>query len=348
MILNHAVHSFNQNGVLCLKKFMAWVSPLFDRLLYEPLRDDKWIIIGEFSSLRPAPHLSDRIVDEGRLNLLHCHIHNLVDMDGTIIRTQLRFFRRKEGWWFVVHPLPGFVWPKVGSGLLDGVLEPRMEWPDDLVDSSFVGCTVHKRGKRSRETRDHLDDLADRVAGWWLWEPSEPELSLFEKVLQFICEFWEPKEAQQLSTYDGARKRNRTYLRLMRSERIPLKDSVRFCVPNLFWQYVSAVDHGEVLVKKCFSWARASPHVIPVLRSLDPGCLTVNHPFASGSASFLRKRSQLSSSPCGIRSGLVKTPVTAQSTSAKKAEANIPMVRLPSGSCCFAMWWAPWFSKSAV
>jgi hypothetical protein len=49
--------------------------------------------------------------------------------------------------------------------------------------------------------------------------------------------------------------------------------------------------------------------VIPVLKSLDPGCLTVNQPFARGSASFRMKRSQFSSSPVGILSGLVRTPV---------------------------------------
>lgn len=234
IFFDHTVHSFNQNCILRLKQLVAWVSPLFNCLLYEPLSNDKWIIIGKFSSFGSAPHLSDRIVDEGRFNLLQCHVHYVFDVDGTIIRTQLHFFCRKEGWRVVVHPLPGFVWPEVGSGLLDGVLEPRVEWPNHLVDSSFIGCTIHERGKRSRETRDHLDDLADGVAGWRLRKSSKPEFSLFQKVLQFIREFWEPKEAQQLSTYDNARKWDRTHLRLMRSERILLKDSVRFCVPNLF------------------------------------------------------------------------------------------------------------------
>ena len=94
-------------------------------------------------------------------------------------------------------------------------------------------------------------------------------------------------------------------------------------------------------MKKCFSRARASAHVIPVLRASDPGCLTVNQPFARGSASFRMKRNQLSSSPGGIRSGLVRTPVKDQSVSRKEGEANIPIVRFPSGSCCFAMLWAP-------
>ena len=62
-------------------------------------------------------------------------------------------------------------------------------------------------------------------------------------------------------------------------------------------------------MKKCFSRARASAHVIPVFKSLDPGCLTVNHPFTRGSASFRMKRSQFSSSPGGILSGFVRTPV---------------------------------------
>ena len=170
------------------------------------------------------------------------------------------------------------------------------------MDSLFVGCTAHECGKQSRETRDHLDDLADGVAEWRLRNPSKPELSLFEEVLQFIREFKEPKLAQQLSTYDNARERDRTYLRLMRSERILLKDSVRFCVPNLFWQYVSVVDHGEV------PWARAST----VAR--DPGLevvqwtpvTTVNHPFARGSVSFRMKRNKLSSFPCG--DGILRKP----------------------------------------
>jgi len=46
----------------------------------------------------------------------------MVDVDGTIFRTQLRLLRRKEGWRVVMYPLPRFVWPEVGSGLLDGVL----------------------------------------------------------------------------------------------------------------------------------------------------------------------------------------------------------------------------------
>lgn len=95
----------------------------------------------------------------------------------------------------------------------------------------------------------------------------------------------------------------------MRSERILLKASVRFCVPNLLWQNVSALDQGAVLVKKRFSCSRASAQVMPLFRSFDPGCFTVNHPFASGSASFRIKRSQCSSSPDGIRSGLVRTPI---------------------------------------
>ena len=320
---------------------MTWVTPLFNCLLDEPPSDEKRIIIWQFSRFRPVPHLSDRIVDEGRFNSLQCHVHNLVDVDGAIIRTQFRFLCHKKGWRFVMQSLPGFVRPEIGSGLLDSILKSHVKWSNDLVYSSFVGCTLHECGKRARESRDHIDNFANGVVGRRLWEPSEPELGLFKEILEFIRQFRKPKEAQKLSTYDNARQRDRTHLRLIRSERILLNDSVKFCVPNLFWQYVSALDHGAVLVKKSFSRARASAQVIPVLRSLDPGCLTVNHPFASGSASFRMKRNQLSSSPVGIRSGLVKTPVTVHLTSPKKAEANLPIVRFPSGSCFFAIVCAP-------
>lgn len=195
----------------------------------------------------------------------------------------------------------------------------------------FVGCTLHKRRKRAREVRYHLNDFANGVVGWRFRKSSKPELCLFEETLQLIHQLRKSKEAQKLSTHDNPRKRDRTHLRLMRSERILLKDSVRFRVPNLFWQYASVLDHGEVLVKKSFSWARASAHFIPVLRSLDPGCLTMNHPFASGSASFRMKFSQLSSSPGGIRSGLVKTPVTVQSMFLRKQRQTYRWSVSPQG-----------------
>jgi len=79
VILNHAAYPFNQNGVLCRKRLVAWVSPLSNCLLYEPMNNNKRIIVRKFSSFCPAPHLNDRIVDEGRFNLLQGHVHYTVD-----------------------------------------------------------------------------------------------------------------------------------------------------------------------------------------------------------------------------------------------------------------------------
>jgi len=54
MVFDHAVHSLSQNGILRLKQLVARASPLFNCLLYEPLSDDKWIIIRKFSSFGSA------------------------------------------------------------------------------------------------------------------------------------------------------------------------------------------------------------------------------------------------------------------------------------------------------
>ena len=123
MVFNHPIHPLNQDRVLRLKKVMTRVSPLFNRLLDEPPGDNKWIIIGEFSRFRPAPHLSGRIVDEDRFNSPQRHVHNLVDVDSRFIRAHICFLCRKECRWLVIHPLPGFVRPEVGSGLPDSILE---------------------------------------------------------------------------------------------------------------------------------------------------------------------------------------------------------------------------------
>ena len=144
----------------------------------------------------------------------------------------------------------------------------------------------------------------------------------------------EKSESQMSMT---TQKAGSSHLRLIRSERILFRDSARFGVPNLFWQYIPAPDQGAVLEKKCCSWAQAFAHVIPVFKSFDPGCFTINHPFVSGSASFRMKRNQCSSSPGGIRSGLVRTPIKHQSMYSRNAGADLPIVRLPSWSCCFAM-----------
>lgn len=65
MLLDHDVHPFNKNGVLCLKELMTRIAPFFNRLLDEPSRDNKRVIIGELSRFCPVSDLSDRIAKEG-------------------------------------------------------------------------------------------------------------------------------------------------------------------------------------------------------------------------------------------------------------------------------------------
>ena len=66
---------------------------------------------------------------------------------------------------------------------------------------------------------------------------------------------------------------------------------------------------GEVAENHSFSLFLARSHVIFDFKSLEDGCLTQNQLFSSGSFSFRMKGSQLDSSPVGMRSGLVKTPI---------------------------------------
>ena len=142
-----------------------------------------------------------------------------------------------------------------------------------------------------------------------------------------------------------------THRRLMRSVRIMLRVLVRFRVPKRCCQSVSE-DQGRVVEKKRLSRSRAPSHVIPSFRSLVAGCFTVNHPFVRFSASPLMNRNQRPSSPEGIRSGFVRTPTwDRQQISPDESQEtgfHKPIVRSPSGSCCFAIRWAPWFSKSAA
>ena len=79
-------------------------------------------------------------------------------------------------------------------------------------------------------------------SGGGFWELPQAKLRLLDKALQ-------PEKSEELNRY----RRGRTNVRSMRSERILLNDSVRFCVVNLLWQKVSALDQGEVSVKKYFS-----------------------------------------------------------------------------------------------
>ena len=58
VLVDHAVHPFNKNGVHRLEELMTWVGPLLDGLLDEGFGDNEWIIVGELSRFGPAIHLS--------------------------------------------------------------------------------------------------------------------------------------------------------------------------------------------------------------------------------------------------------------------------------------------------
>lgn len=85
MLINHPVHSFRENGVFGLEEFLTRFGPLFYCLLDEFFGDDERIIIREFPCLRPALHLSDRMLDESQFGSPQCHIHDAVDVDGIIV-----------------------------------------------------------------------------------------------------------------------------------------------------------------------------------------------------------------------------------------------------------------------
>jgi len=102
VLLDHHIHTFNKNGMLRLEELMGWIGPFINRLSYELSGDDEWIVIGELSCLGPALDLSNQTANGDQFRSPHCHVHNLIHMDGTLVRTQLRFFRCEEGWRLVV------------------------------------------------------------------------------------------------------------------------------------------------------------------------------------------------------------------------------------------------------
>lgn len=61
-----------------------------------------------------------------------------------------------------------------------------MEGPYALVYPSFVRRALDKSGKRPREARDHVNDLADRVLRRRFRKFSEAEVGLFKETLQLI------------------------------------------------------------------------------------------------------------------------------------------------------------------
>jgi hypothetical protein len=99
------------------------------------------------------------------------------------------------------------------------------------------------------------------------------------------------------------------YLFAIKSERTLLSRSTKFPVRRYFWYTDSNSHQGAFEEKKVFSICLASSHVISSFRSFEDGCLTQNQLFSNGTFSFRMKGSQLASSPVGMRSGLVKTPM---------------------------------------
>ena len=143
VLLDHPVHPFNENGVLCLKELMGWIGPFIDRLSYEFPGDDEWVVIRELSCLGPELDLSGQTANGDQCRSPQCHVHNLIHVYSALIRTQLHFLRRKEGGWLVMQPLPRFVWSEVRGSLLDSVLESHVEGLNGLVDSLLVRCALH-------------------------------------------------------------------------------------------------------------------------------------------------------------------------------------------------------------
>ena len=136
----------------------------------------------------------------------------------------------------------------------------------------------------------------------------------------------------------------------IKSDKMELNLSTRLEVFKYFWYTASSSDHGGVIEKKSCSLCLAWDHVMPSLMSLELGCLTQYQLFSKVSFSFRMKGIQFVSSPVGIRSGLVRTPsiLTKLRDSLDRITGmNVPIVRFPSGPCCFESLWAPWFSKSA-
>lgn len=85
--------------------------------------------------------------------------------------------------------------------------------------------------------------------------------------------------------------------------------SVSCVVLKNFWYCASRDDHGCVEVNHSFSRRRASKYVIPFLTSCEEGCFTQYQLLTRGSVSLRRILTHAGSSPGGIRSGFVRTPV---------------------------------------
>ncbi len=99
-----------------------------------------------------------------------------------------------------------------------------------------------------------------------------------------------------------------TYRCEIQSDSTSLRRSTSLDVPRRCWYSRPSAFHGDLVEKNVRSPSRASSQLIPAAIACESGCFTLNQPCSSGSSWFLMYLNQISSSPPGIRSGLVKTP----------------------------------------
>src|SRR5258708_36545217 len=97
------------------------------------------------------------------------------------------------------------------------------------------------------------------------------------------------------------------YRLAIRENKIGPSALVRDTVLSRLRTEASKLAHGSVSAKNLVSASRASAHVIPSLISSPEGCLTQCQPCLCRSRALRSRRSQLCSSPAGMRSGFVRT-----------------------------------------
>lgn len=210
---------------------------------------------------------------------------------------------RERGW--VLQGL--LVRPEVGRGLPDRGSELCVLLVDALDEAVAVGRALDVARDVAGEGVEEAVDLGDRVRRRRLRELAQRLLGLLQVGLQLVLDLGQP--ASPRSGWRSARRKiGAVHLLVMSSDRIVLRHSVRFAVRSRRWYSNSSAAHGSFDAKKSSSSARASIHDTPARSVFESGCFTANQPFASGSRAFRTNPSQSSSSPCGMRSGLVSTP----------------------------------------
>ena len=183
MLIDHAIHPFRKNRVLSLEEVVARISPLPDRFFDELPCNNKWIVIGKLPRLRSTSFLSSWWAKAKRSHLLERQFHDVVHMNGGLIRAQQCFLGSEERGWIVVHPLPRFIRTEVWSSVSNGVSELGVKGPDGLVDSPLVRRAFNVSRQGPRKSRDQLDNLSDRVLGRWFRKFVEGKLRISEETL---------------------------------------------------------------------------------------------------------------------------------------------------------------------